>query len=1155
MKKLFCLFLITLLCIILISCGGSSSSSSSSVTAAADNTSPSVVSQTPSNDTLVNDNQVIALQFNEEIDTASLALSGNMSGEASSGWSTTTADNDTLTISPTTTWTENATGSLGIVVADIKGNETTVNITLNIDVTSPSVNSVSPVSTSTISATGQITVDLSEDVDDTTFSLGGSFASEATVVWSDANTFIVEPTSTWSGDGDFSFSVDDLAGNNLTSTTYSYTVDTTIPTHSENPTNGEFITGTQDIVITFSETMDTGTFAYSGTIFGVLDTDYSYEWSETTVPSDTLTFTDINPWGSADSEVDRTIVVDADDLNGNSITQINLSYTVDRKAPSIVSQNHDSGDTINGSDEITYIFDETIDTASFPLGGDIWPGTDYSVTWSATSNTNDTVTFKPDSGFDWNSGSRNLSLSSIKDLVGNSSTNSDSFTVDSVDPTLSTQSPADGIDIGTTDSIIVKFSEDLDYAKTKAELGGALTANSTQYIIDVTNSNDTLFISPLTAWNAGAGTVNIDVFDEAGNKVTSSLTYTVSATEMSYAIDPPNATNLLNSGTISLVFSEAMDTAAALTLSGTLTADTTDYTWNGTTDTLTITPNTSWTFGLNKTLSVTVSNDGNGKTSDVNLLYNVVASVVHVSTAGDDDTGTGAQGLPYATVDKATDLINAGTITTPAAVHIAGGTYQNAGGTSTPTVEKSDVYLYGGFASDYSNRDYKTNQTKLESIATSGNDTLKFGDNTNQYSDIIADGLYIYTPSYGYLYYNDHHYGLAVYKSRAIIRNNYFSSLCADGSVDCGYNHYMVYVNNQDYEDDLTIIDNNTFGDIVLYKTHLFDVFLEYSNSSVVKNNTFSNHIKSTNTYYIAYRYKDSVNTMNKITYNSAFDNKGGQNYHYIYIIRSGDAEIFGNEFYRGSEPDLGSYISYGIYVSTYSDTHTINIDSNLFDTPGASLSTGYGIGVSVGSGGIVTANISNNIFYSGGGTNNYDYGVIASSTYSNISNNTFYSLNSNTDRGVHVSGGSATIENNIFENYNEALYRYGTGSTILSYSNNSFNNNATYYYLSYTVDEVDYTESYPYFCGGDFSDLVGCATTLADSDAKINEATSNLEATSGFNDEDGADNDITTVDDNDLSLTTGAIITGAKWASCPAVDFAGILRTDSCSIGAYEKD
>lgn len=1154
MKKIFSLSLITLVCITLTSCGGSSSSNS--VAAAADKTSPSVVSQTPSNNTLVNDNQVIVVQFDEEIDTASLALSDNMSGEASSVWSTTTADNDTLTISPTTTWTENANGSLGIVVADIKGNETTVNSTLNIDATSPSVNSVSPESTSTISATGQITVDLSEDVDDTTFSLGGSFASEATVVWSDANTFIVEPTSTWSGDGDFSFSVDDLVGNNLTSTTYSYTVDTTIPTHSESPTNGEFITGTQDIVITFSETMDTSTLVYSGTIFGVLNTDYSYEWSETTVPSDTLTFTDINPWGSADSEVDRTIVIDADDLNGNSLTQINLSYTVDRKAPAIISQNHDSGDTINGSDEITYVFDETIDTASFSLGGNIWPGTDYSTTWSSTTNTNDTVTFKPDSGFLWNDGAgRTLSLTSIKDLVGNSSTNSDNFTVDAVDPSKSSQSPADSSTIGVTDSIIVKFDEALDYAKTKATLGGSLTANSTQYIIDVTNSNDTLFITPLTEWTAGAGTVDIDAFDEAGNKVTSSLTYTVSATEMAYNIAPPNATNVEYLGSITVVFSEEMDTVSALTLSGTLTADTTDYTWNGTTDTLTITPDTTWSFGLNKTLSFSVSNDGGGKTSEVNLLYNVVASVVYVSTAGNDDTGTGAQFNPYSTLDKATDLINAGTITTPAAVHIAGGTYQSSDAASTPTVEKSDVYIYGGFASDYSNRDYKTNQTKLVPVVTEGSTTLKFGNNTEEFSNLIADGLYIYTPGYGYLYYNDKHYGLSVYKSRAIIRNNYFSSLCTDAIVDCGNNHDMVYVNNQSYEDDLTIIDNNTFDDMWLNKTHLHDVFLEYSNSSIVKNNTFSNHNKVRNTYFIIYRYKDTGTTYNKITYNSAGDNYGTESSYYIYLIDTGDAEIFGNEMYRGSQPDISLLYSFSVSVSSYSDTHTLNIDSNLFDTPGSTFSVNRAYGVTIGSGGSVTANITNNVFYSGGGTNDKDFGVIVNSKYSNIKNNTFYSLNSNTDTGVLVNGGSSTIENNIFENYNEALYRNGTGSTVLSFSNNSFNSNSTYYYHYYEVDDVEYTKSYPYFCGGDFSDVVGCSTTLADSDAKINEATNNLDATSGFNDEDGADNDITTVDDNDLSLTTGAIITGAKWSSCPAMDFAGILRTDSCSIGAYEKD
>jgi len=114
----------------------------------------------------------------------------------------------------------------------------------------------------------------------------------------------------------------DSTGNASSGVTSTVIVDTTTPTATVKPTSGFYIAKNDTIIITFSETMDTSTINFI--INGLVDgTDYNKSWSTTTYGNDTLTITPTGQWTGT-----LTITVDCDDLEGNSLTTLNINYTV-----------------------------------------------------------------------------------------------------------------------------------------------------------------------------------------------------------------------------------------------------------------------------------------------------------------------------------------------------------------------------------------------------------------------------------------------------------------------------------------------------------------------------------------------------------------------------------------------------------------------------------------------------------------------------------------------------------------------------------------------------------------------------------------------------------------------------------------------------------
>jgi len=105
--------------------GGSGNNSGDGIT---DTTAPTAsVSTSPSAPTpdssLISEITVFTISFSESMDTASLVIGGDMAGESDGGaWSQTSAKNDTLVISPKTTWSASTHRTLIINARDLAGN-------------------------------------------------------------------------------------------------------------------------------------------------------------------------------------------------------------------------------------------------------------------------------------------------------------------------------------------------------------------------------------------------------------------------------------------------------------------------------------------------------------------------------------------------------------------------------------------------------------------------------------------------------------------------------------------------------------------------------------------------------------------------------------------------------------------------------------------------------------------------------------------------------------------------------------------------------------------------------------------------------------------------------------------------------------------------
>lgn len=101
-----------------------------SVTLLVDSTLPSVTKVEPVNNSSINGNTPIVVQFSETMNPATLNASGTLWNEAAHSWTQTITVNDTLVLNPSSSWSSGAKG-VSITVADMAGNSLSPSLSLS----------------------------------------------------------------------------------------------------------------------------------------------------------------------------------------------------------------------------------------------------------------------------------------------------------------------------------------------------------------------------------------------------------------------------------------------------------------------------------------------------------------------------------------------------------------------------------------------------------------------------------------------------------------------------------------------------------------------------------------------------------------------------------------------------------------------------------------------------------------------------------------------------------------------------------------------------------------------------------------------------------------------------------------------------------------
>ncbi len=178
--------------------------------------------------TVIESTDTITITFSESMDTGTLNIGGDLSSEANFAWSPTTRANDTLRVSPVTTWKEGFDRTLTIDCKDPAGiGIERLNFLFVIDSNLPTA-AGSPVSGSTIHSTDTITITFSEPMNTDTLNIGGDLSSEAIFIWSPTmyayDTLTLGPAAEWGEGVDRTLTIDckDLSGDAIARLNFSY---------------------------------------------------------------------------------------------------------------------------------------------------------------------------------------------------------------------------------------------------------------------------------------------------------------------------------------------------------------------------------------------------------------------------------------------------------------------------------------------------------------------------------------------------------------------------------------------------------------------------------------------------------------------------------------------------------------------------------------------------------------------------------------------------------------------------------------------------------------------------------------------------------------------------------------------------------------------
>lgn len=304
-----------------------------------DNVAPTW-SVTPGNNGLLPATDAITIVFNESMDTSSFTVSNDLANEAAQAqWSTTTYENDTLVLPPTTQWSDGLQRSIRIEATDQAGNAPApILLSFDVDTTPPRV------AADPDDVLSNTALDVTLTCDD------GQGTGCDTIYYTVDETIPTTDSLLYSGPvhidrtTKIKFIGVDNAG---VASNYSigwYTIDLEPPIGSVTPVSNQIIGSQRDIDVQFSESINTNSLVLSGSLaaeVGVI------EWATTTTANDHLILHPANGsnWSLG---VGANLTIAAQDIAGNPLqddlnaTDINLTYDI--------GTIHVSGDDVNASD-------------------------------------------------------------------------------------------------------------------------------------------------------------------------------------------------------------------------------------------------------------------------------------------------------------------------------------------------------------------------------------------------------------------------------------------------------------------------------------------------------------------------------------------------------------------------------------------------------------------------------------------------------------------------------------------------------------------------------------------------------------------------------------------------------------------------------------
>ncbi len=689
---------------------------------------------TPASGALIAPDSPLTLHFSSPIDEMTLVLSGLLADAAPLiSWS----DAQTLVLTPNPSWPESAssadlkslnvsaTGQYGVAVLPFT-------LSYLVDAAAPVLTASSPPGGGTLAGFADIVIHFDQSMDPGTlmFSdlLGGLAASVTGLAWSSMNaandTLTLSTSTGWpNGAQELTLpsSLLDVAGRPLSSSvTLHFTIDAVAPAVTQpTPIPGATLFATEPLVLRFNDSMNPATLTL-GALAGPLGAAASgIAWSTTSSPNDTLTVSTLGwPGGSGQALILPASLADA---AGNALgSPVSFIYAVDALPPTIASEWPTDGAILHATMSLSFTFAEPMKPSSLTLGalGGSLAASVSGIMWSSADKVLTLTTAGWPDGPD-----QQLTLpATLKDAAGNPLGTSETYTfqVDAIGPTLQGESPANGSIISLFQTITFTFDEQMNTSSLMLnELTGSMASSASSISWP---SNTTLEVSTSGGWPPDAGDITLPttLADAAGNFLAAAVTrnYSVDVSAPSLTPNPLTDAALDWKRDIVITANENLSTFD-IVVNGTLLVGAT-YSTNvsGNTLTLSLTGGTSWANDSNRTLSVTVE-DVAGNAATVNLSYDVLDGAVYVRMPGDggDETHPGTRSEPKATIAGA--ILQADAIFTNAEVRIAQGDY-----TETLTLP-GGIELAGGYdPSDWELQPLRSRATQVidpSSATTSAN--------------------------------------------------------------------------------------------------------------------------------------------------------------------------------------------------------------------------------------------------------------------------------------------------------------------------------------------------------------------------------------------------------------------------------------------------